>query len=169
MPHDRHNLFAYCAAIMIWFAAPEAQATPQPAPPGGPIAEFAANDPHSIQTYSYTLWARILDAVIEQAEHREIVTRFARFFEEVEPGVFAFAKAQSEADVRSAEDEGLTALFERAGRYGGKGCLNAVDNVLQIIAPHFEGRDAAGLSLKAILVKLHPTIHLAQNTAQRRN
>ncbi|MEN3975803.1 DUF547 domain-containing protein [Emcibacter sp. SYSU 3D8] len=66
MPHDRHKLFAFCAAIMIWLAAPAVQATPQPAPPGGPIAEFAANDPHSIQTYSYTLWARILDAVIEQ-------------------------------------------------------------------------------------------------------
>jgi enolase len=107
----------------------------------------------------------LVDTVIEQAEHREVVTRFASFFEEVEPGVFSFTKAQSEADVRSAEDEGLTTLFERAQRYGGKGCLNAVDNVLQIIAPHFEGRDAADLSLRDIDSAL---LGLELSTARRR-
>jgi len=107
----------------------------------------------------------LVDTVIEQAEHREVVTRFASFFEEVEPGVFSFTKAQSEADIRSAEDEGLTTLFERAQRYGGKGCLNAVDNVLQIIAPHFEGRDAAHLSLRDIDSAL---LGLELSTARRR-
>ncbi len=31
-------------------------------------------------------------------------------------------------------------MWLRSKRYGGKGCLNAVDNVEQIIAPHFLGR-----------------------------
>ena len=107
----------------------------------------------------------LVDSVIEQAEHREIVTRFPGFFDQVEPGVFSFSKTKTEADVRSIEDEGLTALFERAQRYGGKGCLNAVDNVLQIIAPHFEGRDAAGLSLRDIDSAL---LGLELSTARRR-
>jgi enolase/phosphohistidine swiveling domain-containing protein len=107
----------------------------------------------------------LVDAVIEQAEHREVITRYPRFFEEVEPGVFSFSKGTDEAKVVSAHDDGLTSLFERSQRYGGKGCLNAVDNVLQIVAPHFERLDAAGLSLKDIDSAL---LGLELTTARRR-
>ncbi len=65
MPFNRQDVSAWCAAAMICLAAPAAQATPQPAPPGGPITQFAANDPNSTQTFSYMLWTRILDTVIE--------------------------------------------------------------------------------------------------------
>ena len=107
----------------------------------------------------------LVDAVIEQAEHREVMARFPAFFEELEPGVFSFSKGTDETTVRSANDEGLTALFERTQRYGGKGCLNAVDNVLQIIAPHFERLDVAKLSLKDIDAAL---LGLELTTARRR-
>ena len=107
----------------------------------------------------------LVDAVIEQAEHREVMARFPAFFEELEPGVFSFSKGTDETTVRSANDEGLTALFERTQRYGGKGCLNAVDNVLQIIAPNFEGLDVAKLSLKDIDAAL---LGLELTTARRR-
>ena len=107
----------------------------------------------------------LVDAVIEQAEHREVITRFPGFFEEVEPGVRSFSKAATDAEVRAAGDEGLTALFERAQRYGGKGCLNAVDNVLEIIAPHFEHRDLAELGLRDIDSAL---LGLELSTARRR-
>ncbi len=107
----------------------------------------------------------LVDAVIEQAEHREAIARFPSFFEEVEPGVFSVAKSTSEAQVRSSHDEGLAALFERTQRYNGKGCLNAVDNVLQIIAPHFEGRNVADLGLKEIDSAL---LALELSTARRR-
>lgn len=63
MPYRRQSLFIWCAAVLIGLAAP-AMATPQPAPPGGPIPQFAANDPNSTQTFSYSLWTRILDTVV---------------------------------------------------------------------------------------------------------
>jgi phosphohistidine swiveling domain-containing protein len=107
----------------------------------------------------------LVDAMIEQAEYREIISRFPGFFEEVESGVFSFTGAASEPKVRAAQDEGLTALFERALRYRGKGCLNAVDHVLQIIAPYFEQRNVADFSLKDIDSAL---LGLELNTARRR-
>jgi enolase len=107
----------------------------------------------------------LVDGVIEQAEHREVLGRFPSFFEQVEPGVFSFSGGTKEATVRSTHDEGLTALYERTQRYRGKGCLSAVDNVKQIIAPHFEGLDVADLSLKEIDTAL---LELELTTARRR-
>ena len=92
----------------------------------------------------------LVDSVIERTEYRELVTRFPEFFEEVEPGVLAISQGTDEARVLSTQDEGLISLFERTQRYRGKGCLNAVENVLQIIAPHFEQLDVAEFSLKDI-------------------
>ena len=96
----------------------------------------------------------LVDGVIEETEHREVIGRFPSFFEQVEPGVCSFTKGIEEAKIRSTHDEGLTDLYERTQRYRGKGCLSAVDNVKQIIAPHFEGLDVAGLSLKDIDTEL---------------
>lgn len=107
----------------------------------------------------------LVDAVIEDAEHREIIARFPGLFEEVEPGVFSFSRGTDEAKVMATHDEDLTALFERTQRYRGKGCLNAVDNVMQIIAPHLEGLDAADLSLKDIDTAF---LGLELSTARRR-
>jgi enolase len=107
----------------------------------------------------------LVDAVVERAEHRETIEHFSDFFVEAEPGVFSFSKKASEARVGATHDEGLEVLFERSQRYDGKGCLNAVDNVLQIIAPHFEGLDLAGLGLKEIDVAL---LGLELATARRR-
>ncbi len=108
----------------------------------------------------------LVDATIEQSEHRETISRFPGFFEEVEPGVFAFSKETEEREVAAANDEDLSTLYERSQRYRGKGCLNAVDNVMQVIAPHLEGLDAAGLSLKEIDAAL---LGLELTTARRRS
>jgi enolase len=107
----------------------------------------------------------LVDSVVERAEHREVTTRFADFFSEVEPGVLSFANGIDEAKILSSHDEGLTALFERTQRYQGKGCLTAVDNVLQVIAPHFEQLDLAGLEIKDIDAAL---LNLELTTARRR-
>jgi enolase len=107
----------------------------------------------------------LVDGVIEQAEYREVLGRFPSFFEQVEPGVFSFSGGTKETTVRSTHDEGLMALYERTQRYRGKGCLSAVDNVKQIIAPHFEGLDVADLSLKDIDTAL---LNLELTTARRR-
>jgi enolase len=41
-------------------------------------------------------------------------------------------------------------LFRLASRYEGKGCLNAVDNVLKRIAPQFEGKNLTTFTLRDI-------------------
>ncbi|MFH1574138.1 MAG: hypothetical protein ABIG68_09145, partial [Acidobacteriota bacterium] len=107
----------------------------------------------------------LVDAVIEQAEHREVVAGHRALFDEVEPGVFMFRKGVGADRVRAAGDQALTGLFERARRYGGKGCLNAADNVRQTIAPFFEGRNLATRSIPDIDRDL---LQLELRTARRR-
>jgi enolase len=107
----------------------------------------------------------LVDATVEYADWKELVDRYPALFREVEPGVYAFRKGLDEARVRAELDDALTALFLRARRYGGKGCLGAVDNVRQIIAPSFEGRDVASLTLRDVDRTL---LHLEARTARRR-
>jgi enolase len=107
----------------------------------------------------------LVDATVEYAEWKELIDRFPALFRDVELGVYAFQKGIDEAKVRAELDDALTALFQRAQRYGGKGCLGAVDNVRQIIAPSFEGRDVAALTLLDVDRTL---LHLEARTARRR-
>lgn len=89
----------------------------------------------------------LVDSQIETAEFREIVQKHPGLFRETEPGVVVFAKDVSAQRVRESKDEVLKGVWRRAQRYNGKGCLNAAENVHESIAPAFEGRDAASLSL----------------------
>jgi enolase len=58
---------------------------------------------------------------------------------------YRFAPNVGAADVASQGSTELEDLWVRAKRYGGKGCLNAVDNVTQIIAPRFLGARISAL------------------------
>ena len=107
----------------------------------------------------------LVDATVEYAEWKELVDRFPALFRDVELGVHAFQKGVDEKKVRAELDDALTALFHRARRYDGKGCLGAVDNVRQIIAPSFEGRDVAALTLLDVDRTL---LQLEARTARRR-
>ena len=49
------------------------------------------------------------------------------------------------AEAVTKEDPELAALWMRSKRYGGKGCLNAVDNVTQVLAPRFLGQNISSL------------------------
>lgn len=89
----------------------------------------------------------LVDSVVERAEHREVVDRFPTLFTETEPGVLRFRPDLTRPRVQEARDPDLARLFERATRYGGKGCLTAADNVTEVIAPLFSGRDLATLTL----------------------
>ncbi len=51
----------FFASIILWPAL--ASATPQPAPPGGPIAAFAAHDPDSTAQIPHSTWKRILELI----------------------------------------------------------------------------------------------------------
>jgi len=107
----------------------------------------------------------LVDATVEYADWKELVDRYPALFRDVELGVYAFQKGIDEAKVRAEVDDALTSLFQRAQRYGGKGCLAAVDNVRQIVAPSFEGRDVAALTLLDVDRTL---LHLEARTARRR-
>ncbi len=107
----------------------------------------------------------LIDGVFERAEYLEVVDRHAALLREVEPGVFAFDRAVTQAQVESTGDEDLQALFVRTQRYGGMGCLNAVENVHQFAAPLFEGKDTAKWGLFDIDRSL---LRLELSTAIRR-
>jgi enolase len=48
-------------------------------------------------------------------------------------------------DVITKENRELADLWVRAKRYGGKGCLNAVANVIEVVAPRFLGQKISSL------------------------
>lgn len=90
----------------------------------------------------------LVDSQIEAAEFREIFNRHAALFSQQEPGVFSFKKDISSQRIKDTDDATLLSMYTRAQRYNGKGCLTAAENVQETIAPAFEGRNAAGLSLR---------------------
>jgi len=92
----------------------------------------------------------LVDSSIEASEHREVIERHRALFIEVEPEVYQFDGQIEEQQVRAAGDEYLSRLFDRARRYEGKGCLNAVDNVMTVLAPAFEGLLVSDLTLKGV-------------------
>jgi enolase len=107
----------------------------------------------------------LVDHVFERAEYPEMIDRHPSLFEEQEPGVYAFAKAIKEPEIKDLDDDELSALFKRTQRYDGKGCLNAIENVGTIIAPAFTGKKVTELTLKDVDRKL---LSLELNVAQRR-
>jgi enolase len=107
----------------------------------------------------------LVDSVIEQAEHREVIDAHPSFFDQVESKVFTFKKGVSADRVRATGDEALARLLDRARRYQGKGCLTAVDNIRQIIAPFFEGRNLTTRTIRDVDRDL---LGLELRTARRR-
>jgi len=107
----------------------------------------------------------LVDATFERAEYLEAVERHAGLLQEVEPGMFGFKSEVTRAQVESTADEALLELFRRAGRYGGKGCLYAVDHVHEFAAPLFENKNLADWSLLDIDRAL---LRLELSTAKRR-
>ena len=85
-----------------------------------------------------------VDAVFEGAEYLEVVQNHSSLLREVEPGVYAI---RSDVTATEIKNEVLLELYRRAVRYGGKGCLFAVDHVREYMAPVFEGENVAGWGL----------------------
>jgi enolase len=73
-----------------------------------------------------------------------IVERHPECFELQPDGSYRFSKTADHASARESDPE-LAAAWRKAKRYGGKGCLTAVENVERIIAPAFFGRRVAEL------------------------
>ncbi|MDD5289474.1 MAG: hypothetical protein PHY28_10240, partial [Dehalococcoidales bacterium] len=72
------------------------------------------------------------------------------FFLKKENGVYEFSKKIGDAQIKATQNTKLIELFKRASRYEGKGCLNAVDNVLKRIAPQFEGKNLTTFTFRDI-------------------
>jgi enolase len=79
----------------------------------------------------------LIDSILESsAMIREHIT----LFDEQADKTFRFKKSVTEQDVVQTGDEDLRKLWIRAQRYSGKGCQNAVANVVGVIAPRFVGK-----------------------------
>ena len=83
----------------------------------------------------------LVDSIIPRGP---VVARHPDCFEAQPDGSYRFTKSSAKSLSRGHDPE-LDALWQRAKRYGGKGCLTAVDNVEKIIAPAFLGRRVGGL------------------------
>ncbi len=79
----------------------------------------------------------LIDSTLEMSPEIE---QYAAMFEEQADQTYKFRKGVTEQTVFETGDEKLKQLWFGAQRYGGKGCQNAVMNVLQVIAPEFVGR-----------------------------
>jgi len=89
----------------------------------------------------------LVDRHIEIAEDREPIEHHANFFAEIEQGVFVFKDRVSPHHIAAAADPTLSDLFARTRRYNGKGCMNAVAGVHQLIAPHFQDSNVSAWDL----------------------
>jgi len=84
----------------------------------------------------------LVDSIIEA---NPLTRKFAKFFvfKEKEK-TYRFAD-NVKADTLAGENPELADLWMRAKRYGGKGCLNAVANVKEVLAPRFLGQKISTL------------------------
>lgn len=79
----------------------------------------------------------LVDTIIEACP---VTRRHPRFFELNErERTYRFAKRITPEAIAAENDDELAGIWIRSKRYGGKGCLNAVANVEEVIAPCFLG------------------------------
>jgi enolase len=106
-----------------------------------------------------------VDSSFEGAEYLEVVSAHRDALREVEPGVFTIRADLGAGELQRLGDEALLELARRARRYDGKGCLFAVEQVHEFIAPLFHGENIASWSLLDIDRAL---LGLELATAERR-
>lgn len=84
----------------------------------------------------------LVDSIIEECP---LTRKFPKYFVYKEKEkTYRFAP-DIKGDVITKEDRELAELWIKAKRYGGKGCLNAVANVTEILAPRFLGQRISSL------------------------
>ncbi len=84
----------------------------------------------------------LVDSIIEASP---LTRKFPQYFAYNEKDkTYRFAPG-IKADAVAKESGELAELWVRTKRYGGKGCLNAVANVTQVIAPRFMGQKISSL------------------------
>jgi enolase len=95
----------------------------------------------------------LVDAIIEACP---LTRKYPALFKHREAEQsYRFAEHVKAETISSYNDDELSGLWMRAKRYDGKGCLNAVANVEEVIAPRFLGRK---LSALGTLVEIDRTL-----------
>jgi len=105
----------------------------------------------------------LIDSVIENSP---VVERHGSLFTEQPDKTFTFKKSVDTRQVEETHDEDLLKLWHKVQRYSGKGCQNAVDNVVSIIAPHFIGTKVT--ALKSLVDLDKQLLQLERETAIKR-
>jgi len=84
----------------------------------------------------------LVDSIIEA---NPLTRKFPNYFVFKEKEKTYRFVANLKADTITQENRELADLWMRAKRYGGKGCLNAVANVTEVVAPRFLGQKISSL------------------------
>jgi len=84
----------------------------------------------------------LVDSIIEAGP---LTRKFPNYFVYKEKDKTYRFSPDAKADAITKENRELADLWIRAKRYGGKGCLNAVANVTEVVAPHFLGQKISSL------------------------
>jgi enolase len=88
----------------------------------------------------------LVDSIIEASP---LTRKYPQYFTYNDKDkTYRFAK-DVKAETVAKESAELAELWVRAKRYGGKGCLNAVSNVTEVVAPHLLGQKISSLGTLA--------------------
>ncbi|MDI6731854.1 MAG: hypothetical protein QME05_04670 [Candidatus Margulisbacteria bacterium] len=79
-----------------------------------------------------------VDSIVEA--RNPLVERYSKMFKRQDDGTYRFAKGLKPAQIEEKNDAQLTALWKKAQRFGGKGCLEVVDHIDRVLAPAFVGK-----------------------------
>ena len=95
----------------------------------------------------------------------EVTKKFSDLFTRTEDGTYRFRKEVTDEAIAAKNDVALKKMWTRARRYDGMGCLNAVDNVENILAPLFLGKRVLDLEGVAAIdrVLLNAEVKAAQD------
>ncbi len=105
----------------------------------------------------------LIDSTIERSH---VVDKHPDLFSSQPDKTYKFKKGTSQADINAKSDVELEKLWQSVQRYDGKGCQNAVNNVLQYIAPAFIGKKVAEFKSIASIDK--QLFRLEQDLATKR-
>jgi len=105
----------------------------------------------------------LIDSTIEKCP---AVEKFPELFAVQADKTYKFKKGTAEADVLAKNDEGLKKLWKQVQRYEGKGCQNAVNYLLTIIAPEFIGKKVSEFQRITLVDK--KLLQLEKETAVKR-
>lgn len=102
----------------------------------------------------------LVDSIIEKSP---LVDKYSELFTPQPDKTFKFKKGIKESDIIEKNDPELTALWQKVQRYEGKGCLNAVNNIVTIIAPQFIGKKVSEFRSISMIDKI--LLNLEKETA----